>query len=149
MIYDKISNLNRYLNIHKNIDLAIKFIQEYDLKSIKDGINIINDKLFYNKFTTKTLDINDAIFESHDKYLDLHIIISGDEYIGHEFVSDLKEQVLYNQKDDVYLYKTRTTKTIYQNDQSFSLFFSTDAHSPKIKANFNQITKIVFKILYD
>ncbi|QVK01638.1 YhcH/YjgK/YiaL family protein [Mycoplasma mycoides subsp. capri] len=149
MIYDKISNLNRYLDLHKNIDFAIKFILNNNLKELKDGINVISDTLFYNKFVTNTIDINNAVFESHKKYLDLHILISGDEFIGHEFVDDLNEQVEYNLKDDVYLYKTKTKKTIYQNNQSFALFFSTDAHSPKIKANSDQINKVVFKILYD
>ncbi|UKS54049.1 YhcH/YjgK/YiaL family protein [Mycoplasma feriruminatoris] len=149
MIYDKLSNLNRYLNIHKNIDFAINFINQTNLKDLKDGINVISDTLFYNKFITNTIEKNNAVFESHKKYLDLHILISGDEFIGHEFVDDLNEQVEYNLKDDVCLYKTKTTKTIYQNNQSFALFFFTDAHSPKIKANCDQITKVVFKILYD
>ncbi|ADK69877.1 YhcH/YjgK/YiaL family protein [Mycoplasma mycoides subsp. mycoides] len=124
MIYNKISNLNRYLNLHKNIDFAIKFILNNNLKELKDGINVISDTLFYNKFITNTIDINNAVFESHKKYLDLHILISGDEFIGHEFVDDLNEQVEYNLKDDVYLYRTKTKKTIYQNNQSFAFFFN-------------------------
>lgn len=149
MIYDKVTNIKKYLNIHKNIDKAINFILNNDMKYLKHGINQIDETLFYNKFDVTALDVKNAVFESHDKYLDLHILAVGDEYIGHRFVEDLNEEVEYNQKDDCYLYVTKPSKTIYQNTKSFAIFFPWDAHAPKMKANEKEITKVVFKILYD
>ncbi|AKU79949.1 YhcH/YjgK/YiaL family protein [Spiroplasma turonicum] len=149
MIHDKIKNLEIYKGIHKNIDTVIDFIIKNDLKTLNKGINIINDNFYYNRMIIDTIEINKGIFESHFKYLDLHIVIEGDEKIGYKFINHKIAEAHYNDNDDCSLYNFQITKVIDQDNTTFGLFFPNDAHAPKLKNTSKNLDKVVFKIKYD
>ncbi|EFU73783.1 hypothetical protein HMPREF9088_1386 [Enterococcus italicus DSM 15952] len=41
MIYDDVTHIHRYLNIHPNLDIAIKFLKSKDLNSLSLGDHVI------------------------------------------------------------------------------------------------------------
>ena len=83
MIYDKICNIENYLGLSKNIDNALLFIKNNDIKTLPKGKTVIdNENVFVNHFEYNTVEESeDTLFENHIDYIDLHVVISGEEFM--------------------------------------------------------------------
>ncbi len=82
MIYTKMKDIESYRGIHENLDKAIYFIMNCDLTTLIIGRNeIFKEDVFINRFNYQTLPIEDASFEAHENYLDIHLLLSGKERI--------------------------------------------------------------------
>ena len=87
MIYTDLNNLERYLGMGKHLDTAIHYIKEHSLNDLKKGRNEVDgDFAFINCFEYETLPEEKTAFEAHEKYADIHMVISGEEKMG---VSDM------------------------------------------------------------
>ena len=83
MIYTKKKNLHRYLGLSPQMDTAIRFLQDTDLRTLEKGRNEIDgDKVFVNRFDYQTMPQDQAIWEGHIRYADIHVLLSGNEKIG-------------------------------------------------------------------
>lgn len=83
MIYTKMEYLDSYVGIHVNLDKAIGFLRNCDLRSLSMGRNEVDgDQVFINRFNYDTMPIESAAFEAHEKHLDIHLLLSGRERIG-------------------------------------------------------------------
>ena len=83
MIYTKRKNLGRYLGHSKNLDTAIRHLQTADLAGLTKGRNEVDgDAVFVNRFDYQTMTQEEAIWEGHIQYADIHVLLSGRERIG-------------------------------------------------------------------
>ena len=102
MIYTKKENLNRYLGLSAEMDTAIRFLQSADLRSLVKGRNEIDgDNVFVNRFDYQTMSQEQAIWEGHIQYADIHVLLSGNEKIGVTNVNMLTETVRKPDEDFV------------------------------------------------
>ena len=102
MIYTKRKNLDRYLGLSPEMDTAIHFLQTADLRSLVKGRNEIDgDKVFVNRFDYQTMPQEQAIWEGHIRYADIHVLLSGNEKIGVTNVDLLTETVCKPEEDFV------------------------------------------------
>lgn len=98
LIYTKRKYLERYLGISGSLDAAIRHLQSADLSQLHKGRNEIDgDRAFVNRFDYQTMPPEQAIWEGHAKYGDIHVLLSGREKIGVTHVDALK---LVEQKPD-------------------------------------------------
>ena len=82
MIYDEISQIDRYFGIHPNLDEAIRFIQSHDLNQMQLGRwTIKNEDVYCMVMETVTKKENETAFEVHHSYMDIQIDISGNEKV--------------------------------------------------------------------
>ena len=128
-------------------DKVFAFIKNQDLKKLAPGNYPIDDKNAYATITdnpSKTLE--DAKWESHQKYIDLQYVISGEEKIGVAPVSTATVTKPYNPAKDAANYTADGTYYIAKPSQFF-LFFPPDAHRPNIKVDgYDTVKKLVIKI---
>ena len=102
MIYTKRENLHRYLGVSQEMDTAIHFLQNTDLRILVKGRNEIDgDKVFVNRFDYQTMPQQQAIWEGHIQYADIHVLLSGNEKIGVTNVNLLTETVRKPEEDFV------------------------------------------------
>ena len=102
MIYAKFKNLHRYLGISEAMDTAIRHIQSADLSQLTKGRNVVDgDQVFINRFDYQTMPQEQAIWEGHIQYGDIHVLLSGQEKIGVTNVDMLKETVRKPEEDFV------------------------------------------------
>ncbi len=123
------------------------YIQNHDMYSLEKGQHLIQGKDFYvNILEYTTQAESQCIWEAHKKYLDVHYIIEGEEYINISNTFDMKKSE-YNEDTD-YL----KIDGIYQNQillkQGILLLLDTnDAHKTGIQKNESCfVKKAVFKI---
>ena len=102
MIYTKRKNLERYLGQSESLDTAIRYLLSADLRQLVKGRNEIDgNEAFVNRFDYQTMTAEQAIWEGHIQYGDIHVLLSGQEMIGVTNVDMLTETVRKPEEDFV------------------------------------------------
>ena len=102
MIYTKKKNLSRYLGQSKSLDAAIRAILHSDPEQLSMGRNDIDgDNAFVNRFDYDTMPQEQALWEGHIAYGDVHVLLGGHEKIGVSNVEHLTQTVRKEQEDFV------------------------------------------------
>ena len=102
MIYAKRKDLTRYLGYSESLDTAIHYLMSADLTKLVKGRNEVDgDQVFINCFDYQTMSQEDAMWEGHIQYGDIHVLLSGHEKIGVTHVDSLKETVRKPEADFV------------------------------------------------
>lgn len=153
MIYGELKKLDRYKGISKHLDVAIEYILTGNYKGAELGKNIVDgENLFFNQPDYQmTKEISEGIIENHRKYIDIHIVIEGEERIGVISNTDLKLTKEYDEIGDYELYEVELENIFYLNPQKFIIIFPGEPHMAMIKGTDKktEIKKVIFKILAD
>lgn len=148
MIYDKICNIENYLGLSKNIDNALLFIKNNDIKTLPKGKTVIdNENVFINHFEYNTVEESeDTLFENHIDYIDLHVVISGEEFMAVTSTERLNEVKKILSEDSV-IYSGNSDVKLPMTKELFLMVYPGEAHLPKlIYKNSCEVDKLVFKI---
>lgn len=148
MIYDKICNIENYLGLSKNIDNALLFIKNNDIKTLRKGKTVIdNENVFVNHFEYNTVEESeDTLFENHIDYIDLHVVISGEEFMAVTSTERLNEVKKILSEDSV-IYSGNSDVKLPMTNELFLMVYPGEAHLPKlIYKNSCKVDKLVFKI---
>src|SRR3989344_2624046 len=140
MIIDKVVNLEKYNDLNPHLIRGIKFLEQNIWTDLRQGRHNINgDNLFVIVIET---DLQPEVeFESHQKYIDVHMTVSGQDYIGWQPADNCGE---YHEKDDYFLFKALGINWFKIPPGFFALFFPEEAHAP-LKGK-GKIKKIVLKL---
>lgn len=89
----------------------------------------------------------DLDLEYHKKYIDIHIVLEGEEIIVYTPFEDCIETKSYNVEEDYGLVKGKTQAELILNGKNFLLFFPEEPHLALLKVNTpKEIKKIIFKV---
>lgn len=150
MIVGKLVDLYRYKGISKNIDTAIDYIQNNDLMALPKGKTVVDgDNVFINRDTYVARPLEECFFENHEKYIDIQIVLKGQEVIGYTHITnpDLKVTTPYNPDKDVTKYNYNPKGAVFFTlEEGFALVYTEDAHLAKCKANDEIVEKVVVKV---
>ena len=148
MIIGKLNNISTYKGLSENLDTAIEYILKTDLLSLDNGrTNIDGDKVFLNKFSYECIPESKGFFEGHKKYLDIHIVLKGQELLGYADKSDLTPVSEYDLENDFVEYKGPISTYCKCTSSDFIILFPEDIHMPKISIDNNLVEKAVLKVL--
>lgn len=147
MIIGKIKDLPRYKGLNQNLDKAINFISNHNLSALPLGkTEISGDDVFINRFDYYGEEISNTLLEGHQNYLDIHLVLSGCEYLGYADKSDLMIKTAYNEETDFVEFKGETLINCPCYPETFVIVFPEDIHMPKLKMNDELIQKAVCKV---
>ena len=149
MIVDTIDNWTAYADVLPGIPAAFRFLVERANGDLPAGEYEIDGRNVYAVVMRYiTAPIEGAPFETHDKYADLHYVVSGRETIGWTPRKGLKARTEYDAKGDVTFYDPPADAVLLKMDQGrFALFLPHDSHMPgKQRAGTSEVHKIVIKI---
>ena len=133
MIYTKKSNLHRYLGMSSQMDTAIRFIQTADLRTLVRGRNEIDgDQVFVNRFDYQTMPQEQAIWEGHIQYADIHVLLSGQEKIGVTNVEALTETVRKPDEDFIG-FEGSVESWFPMTTEDILIVFPEDIHKVKVQ----------------
>ena len=146
MIFDSVENIEQYRGLHSGIDLAIDFLKKNNLATFEKGKHQITNDIYVNidAYFTKTREC--AKLEAHRKYIDLQLMISGDEYIGYAPMAELPVMAEYDEAKDVAFYEGSYSLVRLETGM-MAILFPQDLHAPCIQVNGEiNVRKAVFKI---
>jgi YhcH/YjgK/YiaL family protein len=146
MIVDKIKNINLYTEIPEH---AKDFISKLS-NDIQLGRYSLKNDDFVNIETYKTKHIKDAKFETHNKFIDIQLLLTGTEKIYIKTKSELTERPEYNEEKDISFYEASVNNSDYVtlDGTNFVMIYPHEAHAPQIATNNIPYTvkKVVLKI---
>lgn len=132
LIYTKRKYLERYLGISNSLDTAIHHLQSADLSQLHKGRNEIDgDRTFVNRFDYQTIPLEQAIWEGHAKYADIHVVLSGCEKIGVTNVEALK-MVVQKPDEDFIGYEGDVEVWFPMTPEHVLIVYPEDAHMVKV-----------------
>jgi len=148
MIYDRIEYLSRLPLPGTICDKIIAFLEKApNLPAEKYEID--GKRVYASIFCYATVTGKEGVFESHQKYADLQLLLSGEEQVGVIQSDKLQEKVPYDATGDACLYDPGTTQysSIVLQPGYFVLLLPRDIHMPGLATKVpGPVTKVVIKI---
>ncbi len=146
MIIDSFPGLERYYSINPGFEKAFKFLRQQELEDLAEGRHEIDGNNVYALVTEKPgKDAEDAKLEVHDAYIDIQILVKGQEamgYLDRRFCEEVHTP--YNAEKDIAFYKEEPEVYFTLEPGNMAIFFPHDAHAPMIGEGL--IRKIVVKV---
>ena len=146
MIYDQLSNAEKYFCLHPLFEKAFQYLLKNDFSKLPTGkYQIEQDSLFalVNNYFSKSID--ESFAESNKKYIDIQLVISGKERMGFGLFDDFTHEQYDSEKD---LQKhTGKLNFIDVEKNRFVLFYPNDIHMPGLQIDKpEEIKKVVIKV---
>ena len=151
MIYAKNADALAYRGIHPNLDLALEHITPEFLASLRDNqrVELKGDLMYCTRFTYETIPQEESFFEAHRRYLDIHIMVEGEERVDMNRPEDLKLTDA-QEGNDFYAYQGESWHSTVLKPGEFLVVFPGDAHRIKVQVDGPKtVSKAVFKVCID
>lgn len=147
MIYTNRKEMERYLGLSAPLDTAIRYLKEADLSKLAKGRNEVDgENVFINRFDYDTLPEEEAAWEGHLQYADLHVVLSGEERIGVTDAARLKE-TSRDEAADFVGYEGPVECWAPMRPGDLLIVFPEDVHMVKVQLQGKtHVEKAVFKI---
>ena len=147
MILAKNETVADYLGIHPNLDLALERITPEFFAALGDErVEILPEKVWCTRYTYDTIPEEVNFFEAHEKFLDIHIMLSGSERVE---ISSPKALTVFRSEpeNDFWGYHGEGRVKLTLSPGEFLCVWPDDAHKIKMMVNHPEtVTKAVFKI---
>lgn len=146
MILDAVTSFERYLPLHPAFKKVVNYVRITSLDTLPLGRHTIEgDAIYVNVETYVTQE--EKKIEAHRRYLDIQMVLSGQENIGWVPLAQTQEHIPYNAEKDI-LFVRGTTSLLQATPGIFFMFFPEDAHQPGLQIQEPlTVKKAVFKIL--
>lgn len=148
MVYTTISSLKTE-EYQGNLKKAITYLKEnYQEFSTKEVGKYEIDATFYymiQEYVSKDI----VPWESHEKYIDIQLILVGEEKMNVSHLKMLTQIGDYNEEKDCFTYEGKVYISLEMHEGDLAIFFPEDAHQPGLKTEKGNtpIRKCVFKVL--
>lgn len=149
MIIDSIENASRYFMLHPSLEQAFDKLEEIiDVPNIESAKNeIVKDHLYVNTIVGDSKDFDNSIWESHDKYIDIHFLIEGEEQLYFAEEGSLEVETPYNEEKDVTIFNGEGGNEIFLPKNGFVIYFPGEIHKTMVNTKkTNLIKKVVVKL---
>ena len=147
MIIAKNNTAQYYKGIHKNLDTALELINDEFFASLgSERVDIIPGEVWCTAFEYDTITDEESFFEAHEKFLDIHIMLSGSERV--EIASPKALEVFRSEEEnDFWGYRGKGDYSLILAPGSFLVVFPDDAHKIKMQIGKSErVRKAVFKV---
>lgn len=132
------------------IAAALDFLARSDLAAVECGSQVVVEgEIIANFMAFDTVDEDDVQFETHDRFADIQLVISGSEVFGVADRADLAPLADYNPEKDITFYADPADYSrVILKAGEYIILFPEDAHKPKICLGAPAaVKKVVVKVL--
>lgn len=151
MLYDNLTNYQRYKGMNLLIDKAFEFLSSSSIQNLPLGRHeIAGDKIFALVLEYDTHPLIDSGWEAHRKYYDIQYMLRGSERIALAHIDTMKIVEEYNSEGDYQLFSGQGD-LLSLNENNFIVLNPYEVHQPGILLTDNseslKVRKIVVKVL--
>lgn len=147
MIITKLSDLSRYTSVNPYFQELIDFLEKTDIYSCQEGrIDISGDKIWGNCFLYQADNEPGAFFETHQNYLDIHLVLENTEDMAVTTLENATVRQPYIPEQDIALYEGKIEQLVHLHKGDCLITFPEDLHQPKVRVNDSVVKKVVFKV---
>ncbi len=131
-------------------DTAFQYLANINPADLPLGRTDLTENVYaaVSEYTTKNPE--DALFESHQQYIDIQYLVEGKEYIGLTRDKTIPVSSPYDADKDIEFYQYDGGTNLPASPDKYFIFFPEDIHRPCLKMETNEpVKKIVIKIKVD
>ncbi|MEG0910952.1 MAG: YhcH/YjgK/YiaL family protein [Ruthenibacterium sp.] len=133
MIYIELSELAQYHGFSANLDTALRYLESHDFAALTKGRNEVDgDNVYINRFDYTTMPEQDAFYEAHEYYADIHVLLSGEEKILVANAATLTETDR-DAATDFIGYEGDAEAVFNMQPQKILIVFPNEAHKVKVQ----------------
>lgn len=149
MVIDTLAHAENYYCFGRLYKKAFEWLRDNDICSLELGrYDIEGDDLYalVQEYETRTVD--NCEMETHIKYIDIHYIAKGYEYIAYADESKMRPATHIGREiPDTVLYEKEYNNKIFMEKGDIIIFFLNDAHMPRrIALNPVPVRKVIIKL---
>lgn len=150
-LYPGINYTEFYKQYHSNKalwDKAFAYIRNTNFNTLPVGVYPVVGKDVYVKITEGVnKDYDKTAWEAHKDYIDLQLMIYGQEKVVVSHLANAKPITKYDPVDDVTHYTAPVVNTYIIDTKTLMIFFPENVHRPSIRYDqFNKFKKFVVKV---
>ena len=159
-LFGKLQDVKKQIIINDSFNMAFKYLEETfqsgsDINKRILSLDIdqyekveLSGEIFAIEQSYNTKLREDCFFESHIKYIDMQLILKGEEIIEIANIEDLQQTEVYNKDHDYCKYGTNIESSkVLLKEGSVAILFPNDGHMPAIQVkNAYKIFKTVVKV---
>ncbi|MGT2785793.1 YhcH/YjgK/YiaL family protein [Streptococcus merionis] len=147
MIITRIDDLDVYQNVNPYFIDLIEFLHTNNIYAISEGpIKIKGEQLFGNCFKYLADGRCGEFFETHRKYLDIHVVLENCEDMAVSSINSANLTKDYDDENDIEFYEGKVEQLVHLTPGDCLITFPQDFHQPKIRVNDELVKKVVFKV---
>lgn len=149
VIFSTLADTARVESLHPLLPELFRYVRTHDLLHMPCGrIELDGNRLFINNSNPQCLTAEEQVLEVHRRYLDVHILLEGEETIGWSPLAELKmEQQAYDAEADCALYADCPSTYVTLRPGRWLMAWPEDAHAPIIGQG--KIRKLIAKLRLD
>ena len=150
MIFGNITQEKTYAFLPEDLKECFAYAKEHDLASYEKGSHPIDGgRLFVNVVEYETTRPENRFWEAHRNYLDVHLMLDGQEQIDLNFIENM-EQKEYVEKDDFLPMDGAPNSHVVLRPGDFLICYPEDGHRTAVAVNEpEKIKKAIFKVRID
>lgn len=146
MILSALSQSERYIALHPLFQRAFDHLRTTDFFALSPGrYHIIGEDLIaiVEQVPGKTKEM--ARLEAHRRYIDIQLVLEGDEQMGWKPLADCHNPVSeHSDERDIRFFHDAPASYVPVPPDHFCIFYPEDAHAPLIGTG--TVRKVIFKI---
>ncbi len=148
MIFGNINHLEEFGFLEDSVKKCFAYLKDHDLASYEKGTHEIDgERLFVNVVEYTTTAAENRFWEAHKDYLDVHVMLKGQEQIDVNFIQnmELKE---YVKKDDFLPMEGEKNASVVLREGDFLVCYPSDGHRTAVQVEEPEtIKKGIFKVV--
>lgn len=147
MIFDRLENVNRYKGLGRGLDTALDFLAKQGMEADEAGITDLGNGIIAHCAVYVPVAPEAGTAEAHRKYIDVMLIKEGNEQIGYQPVSVLKNIIQeYDAQTDALLAREEMPLFPFRKGD-FAVWFPQDAHMPGIfEGEARTVKRVIVKV---
>ena len=148
MIFGNITQEKTYAFLPEDLKECFAYAKEHDLVSYEKGSHPIDgERLFVNVVEYETTRPENRFWEAHRNYLDVHLMLDGQEQIDLNFIENM-EQKEFVEKDDFLPMDGGSNSHVVLRAGDFLICYPEDGHRTAVAVDESEkIKKAIFKVL--
>lgn len=147
MIYGNISSAESMAFPEGKIKQCLEYAKSENILSFEPGTyKIEGDDLFVNIVSYETKKAEERFWEAHKQYLDVHLMLNGQEQIDVGFIQNMTVKD-YVEQDDFLPMDGEKQASVVMNPGDFLVCYPEDGHRTAVAVKEpEQIKKAIFKV---
>lgn len=146
MILSTLSQSGRYAALHPLFQRVFDYMRDTDLLALAPGrYPIVGEQLSVIVENVPGRTREAAKLECHRKYIDIQLVLEGNEEMGWKALADCAQPVAdYSAEKDIRFFHDAPASWVAVPPDHFCIFFPEDAHAPLVSNG--SIRKAIFKV---
>lgn len=151
MVIDTFENAARYYMLHPAMEMVLDYLENLDPSEFEAGsVELSGRDVFVNAMQQTTVSEDEAVWESHEKHIDIHYLMEGHEMIKYAEEYKMEVEVPYDEEKDCTLFVGDSGMKVNHPKGAFVIFFPEEIHKAMVTDGIpSKVKKLVGKIKVD